>query len=576
MATLTWSDLGIDAPAGGTGECRTKCPKCSPHRKPEHQRIKDLAVNLADGVAHCHHCGRSASLITGWSDDPIQPRRRDQPQYERPRPLPAVAQPTVWENAVRWFAGRGIPETVMHTMNVSAVLEYCPVCDKETGHILFPYVIAGEHVNTKHRCGKKHFRMEKGARRVLYNLDNCRDAETVIVVEGEMDALACLAAGMSNVVSVPDGAPAPDAKSYSSKFSFLDSGETLFANASRVILATDADLPGQKLADELARRIGPEKCARVTWDTEHKDANECLIAAGPEYLRAVIDSAAPYPVEGIYTGLDLAADLDRLYDHGSDPGVAFGYPALDEHYRIQPGQMSVVTGIPGHGKSTILDQLLVKLAEREGWTFALFSPEQQPLMRHQRALIEQHVGKPFGAGPTDRMTKAEMHAANAWVAERLAFILPEQTDVQTILELARVQIYRNGVKGLVVDPWNELEHARPRHLSETEYISDALSTFRRFARHHDVHLWLVVHPTKLRRTEDGDEPVPTLWDCSGSAHFRNKADVGISVWRDLQKLDDTVEVHITKMRFTDNGKLGCVRFGYVPSCKRLYEIGVKP
>lgn len=575
MDRLTWSDLGIDAPAGGTGEYRTKCPKCSPLRKPEHQRIKDLAVNLADGIAYCHHCSRTASLITGWSDDPRPIRRRDQPQYERPRPLPQVAQPTVWENAVKWFAGRAIPEAVMHAMNVSAALEFCPVCDRETGHILFPFIVDGEHINTKHRCGKKHFRMEKGARRVLYNLDGCRDAETVIVVEGEMDALSLIAAGMSNVVSVPDGAPAPDAKSYSSKFAFLDSGETLFTNASRVILATDADAPGQKLADELARRIGPEKCARVTWDAEHKDANDCLIAAGPDYLRAVIESATPYPVEGLFTGADMVADLDRLYDNGIDPGVTFGYPTLDEFYRIQLGQISVWTGIPSHGKSTVLDQFLMKLAEHHGWTFALFSPEQQPLVRHQRALIEQHAGKPMLTGPTDRMSKAEMRAANAWVAQHFAFILPEHTDVQTILALAKVQIYRNGVKGVVIDPWNELEHARPRHLSETEYISETLSTFRRFAWLHDIHLWIVAHPTKMRRTDDDAEPVPTLWDISGSAHFRNKADVGVTVWRDLQKLDDTVEVHITKMRWEDNGKLGCVRFGYVPSCKRLYEIGVK-
>jgi twinkle protein len=180
---------------------------------------------------------------------------------------------------------------------------------------------------------------------------------------------------------------------------------------------------------------------------------------------------------------------------------------------------------------------------------------------------------PFNRGFTQRMSKESMLEGNAWVADRFAFILPESPGVDTILDLARVQVFRNGVRGVVVDPWNELEHARPHHLSETEYISEALTKFRRFARHHDVHLWIVAHPKKMERKADGSESVPGLWDVSGSAHFRNKADVGITVWRDVPANDNTVDVHITKVRFSDSGRLGKVRFGYEAASKRLYSIG---
>lgn len=562
----TWADHGIDLPPGARGEIRVLCPKCSPSRKPEHRRIRDLAVNVDEGVWTCHHCDWSGGLgSSDWRD-------QRKPTYAAPRPLPAVATPTGWDRVVKFFADRGIPESVLAEKSVTASDEFCPVCQSEVGTILFPYFVGGQHINTKHRCGKKHFRMEKGAQRVLYNLDACANSETLVIVEGEIDALSVHHAGVPYVVSVPNGAPSPTTKNYAKSLDYLESAEAVFEHATNVIIATDSDEPGQRLMEELARRIGPEKCSRVLWPNGIKDANECLQAYGPDALKAFIDSATPFPVVGIYTGHDLEADMLRLYENGEDRGVGFGIEELDKHYTVKTGHISIVTGIPGHGKSSVIDQFLMWLAEKHDWTFALFSPEQQPLTRHQQHLIEQYTGKPFHLGFTERMARQEMLDANRWVADRFAFILPEQTGIDTILELARIQVFRNGVKGIVVDPWNELEHSRPRHMSETEYTSEVLSKLRRFARHHDVHLWLIAHPTKMGRNADGSEPVPGLGDISGSAHFRNKADMGLTIWRDLSKNDNTVELHVTKVRYTADGKLGTVTFGYDPPSKRLFWI----
>lgn len=576
MSEQTFADFGIEVPSGSTGEVRTRCPQCTPMRKPQNQRKRDLAVNLGECIWLCHHCGWQGSLKGGVDPDRTYSPSLRMPAlpdaYRAPRPLPSVTAPTIWQRAVAWFGGRGIPEAVMAEKGVTASEEFCPVCEKATGHVLFPFYVKGVHTNTKHRCGKKHFRMESGAQRVLYNLDACT-GDTMVIVEGEMDALSVHTAGVPHVVSVPDGAPALNASSYSSKFTFLEAAEETLARMTTIIIATDADAPGQKLMEELARRLGPERCRRVIWPDGIKDANECLVQSGADYLRMCIELAEPFPVEGIYTGYDLVPDLLNLYDNGEDAGVDFGIAALDDVYRVKTGRMSIVTGIPSHGKSTVLDQMLVWLAQRHDWTFAIFSPEQQPLVRHQQHLIEQYLGMPFNRGYTQRMSREAMLEGNAWVADRFAFVLPEEPGVDTILDLARVQVFRNGVRGVVIDPWNELEHSRPRHLSETEYISEALSKFRRFARHHDVHLWIVAHPTKMRRTDDNTEPIPGLWDISGSAHFRNKADVGITVWRDVPANDNMVDVHVTKVRFSDSGKLGKVRFGYESSCKRLYSVG---
>lgn len=569
----TFADYGIVLPMGATGEVDVLCPQCSHTRKKS--RDKCLSVHVEKGTWQCQHphCFWKGGL--GSSDgDWRAPAPKHAPKtFNPPKPLAAHVIPDAWQRVVKWFDGRGIPESLLVDKGITTAVEFCSVCDAKQNHILFPFFVNGKHVNTKHRCPHKHFRMESGAQRVLYNLDACTDADTIVIVEGEIDALACHVAGVTNVVSVPDGAPAIDAKNYSSKFDFLEFAQSAIDRVRRVIIATDADEPGQKLMEELARRIGPEKCSRVVWMDGIKDANECLITFGPDVLASYLENPDPFPVEGIYSGHDMVPELLDAYRNSVVKGVDFGPPYLSDHYRVDVAKLSIVTGIPGHGKSAALDQMLMWLAIRHDWTFALFSPEQVPLDKHQRNLIELYSGKCFSDKYEPRMSEAEMLDANAWVADRFSFILPEEPGIDAILDLARIEVFRRGVRGIVIDPWNELEHSRPRHLSETEYISQALGQFRRFARNHRLHLWLVAHPTKMRRIEDGPEPVPGLWDISGSAHFRNKADIGITVWRDIPAKDNRVQIRITKVRWEDDGAVGNILYSYNPANKRLSELG---
>jgi twinkle protein len=109
-------------------------------------------------------------------------------------------------------------------------------------------------------------------------------------------------------------------------------------------------------------------------------------------------------------------------------------------------------------------------------------------------------------------------------------ILPEEPSINAILAVAKALVLRKGIRGLVIDPWNEIEHGRTQGQTETEYISIVLSRIRQFARAHGVHVWLVAHPAKLFKEANGKYPVPGPYDVSGSAHWRNKADCCLAVW----------------------------------------------
>ena len=116
-------------------------------------------------------------------------------------------------------------------------------------------------------------------------------------------------------------------------------------------------------------------------------------------------------------------------------------------------------------------------------------------------------------------------------------------------------MFRDGINCLVLDPWNELEHSRPEKVSETEYISQCLSKIRRFARVNGVHIWVVAHPTKLSKNRDGIYPCPTPYDVSGSAHWRNKADNCLAVYRP-DFTSARVDIVVQKIRFKHTGRVG--------------------
>ena len=94
----------------------------------------------------------------------------------------------------------------------------------------------------------------------------------------------------------------------------------------------------------------------------------------------------------------------------------------------------------------------------------------------------------------------------------------------------------------------------------------ALKRIRVFARRHGVHIWVVAHPAKLYREKDGKYPVPTPYDISGSAHWRNKADNCLCVWRDFSEDQKRrVELHVQKVRFRQIGRIGMAPLLYRPA-----------
>jgi twinkle protein len=504
-------------------------------------------------VYHCHHC-----LETGS----VQPQRGFK--------LAAVPQKEIISKKLearhyKYLQSRGITQETADKMKLFSADKFFSRLNKTADAIGFPYFRDGALVAAKYRSfPEKDFTQDTGGAHDFFGLHLVEKGKPLVIVEGEIDCLTLMQAGIENAVSVPAGAPikVADGKvlpSEDKKFSYVWNAREILDAAPYVILATDQDAPGQALAEELARRIGKEKCRVAKFNK--KDLNEVYLGDPSEIddpsekgarVRAVLDSATAYPIAGLSDAATYADRLNDLYSKGTGKGFSTGFKSVDMVYTVAPGQLTVVTGYPSSGKSNFVDQLMVNLAKESDWKLAVCSFENQPEI-HISRLMEIYTKKRFFDGK-DRMTQAEKDDAFKWVNEHFLFIDSngeEASTLESVLERARVAVKRIGIRGLVIDPYNYLDLNRET-FTETEAISNMLTKVQKFCKAHDVHVWFVAHPSKINRS-GVDQPRPDGMSISGSMAWWAKTDNGITVHRGEDRF---VEIAVWKCRYRWVGTQG--------------------
>ena len=284
---------------------------------------------------------------------------------------------------------RGIPMDVLTRMKIEERLEFLPQTGKEEACICFPYLEDGVMKNMKFRDAAKHFKMVKGAELIPWNIDAIKGKEKCYITEGEIDALSLIAAGLEEVVSVPNGAGGANLQ-------WLDRFvESHFDDKTEIILAMDTDKRGVELRDELVRRLGVDRCKVLAWGEGCKDANEYLLKYDLPRLRQQVEQAAEIPLEGVFCPMDEWDTLMDIYYNGMPEGADTGLENLDRLIKFERGFVLTVTGVPGSGKSEFVDEIAMRLLLRHDWKVGYFSPENTPLAYHYRKLIRRVVGKRF-------------------------------------------------------------------------------------------------------------------------------------------------------------------------------------
>lgn len=543
-----YSDFGIDIPSGRSGgKMKVFCPKCRDQRK--NKRDKSLSVDLDKGVWHCHYCSWSGTIHVGE-------RSHDAPkkEYRRPAPRPIT---TLSRKLVEWFNKRGISEWVLERMRINEGEHFMPQVSQKMNTVQFNYYLNDELINIKYRTGNKLFMLESGAELIPYNLNGIVGQSECIITEGEMDCLSFVEIGKSNCVSVPNGA--------NSNLSYLDDFiDGWFEDKEVIYIAVDTDTKGIQLREELVRRFGSERCRIVTYGDGCKDANEHLIKYGKESLENCLRNAKEVKVDGVFTLDDYEEELDLIYKDGLKKGFLVGHPNLDALVSFETKRLAIVTGIPGSGKSEFIDEMCVRFNIFYDFKVAFFSPENMPMEYHAVKLIEKLCGKRLQSVDVngESITSGQYARAKTYYRDNFFHILPDDGyTIDNILAKAKYLVRRRGIRILAIDPFNRIENEQSGKESETQYISRVLDRLTNFAQQNDVLIFLMAHPTKVRK-DNGNGGIPTMYDINGSANFYNKADFGIIVHRERDENKNFTLVRVEKVKFRHLGAPGDATFKF--------------
>lgn len=486
---------------------------------------------------------------------------------------------TISDKAQEFLTGRGLDVELADRLGLASARR------AGTEAVVIPFVRSGEIVRRKYRAlertdERSPWTADAGGQRIAFNEDCLRDdsliGQPLIITEGEFDCMAAIQCGYARTISVPDGAPPPGERSKDdlqagSKYAWLDGIMPLLHKdrVTEIIIAADGDENGAALLQDLSILLGRARCkfliypkAKADRGRERcKDLNEVLEDYGQKGVVETLTRASWIAVPGVYRMSELAPlPPSVIYESPS-------HPLLNENLKIRLGDFSVVTGTPGFGKSTFVNDLLCNVVRQYGVKVAWASFEQEPQRDHRRTLRSWFTGR----REVDLLPN-EREAADRWIDAQHLFLIPSEDEDATfdwLMEKLELAVIRYGCSILVIDPWNEIEHSRRQDETETEYIGRAIRTLKRFAKAFRVHVCVVAHPTKSVKDADGNYKMPTLYDIAGSANWYNKVDLGIIVHRQTE--EDTV-IKVQKSRYHDViGRPGEVIMAYSQDERRFIE-----
>lgn len=570
------TELGIKL-TRHSGNEKTLCPQCSDSRK--NKRDRCLSVNVTTGEYNCHNCGWKGNCRSFE-------RKREEKHYERPGRdyIEAIYRK---ERTEQYFAKRGISSATLEKFMIFSRDEFMPQTGQKENCICFPYFRDGELVNIKFRDARKNFRMVTGAELIFYNLPSIGEKKKVIITEGEIDALSCYEAGIGQdiepfseygIVSVPNGASKGN-----QRLDYLDNCADWFMGLDEIVIATDGDEAGIQLRAELIRRLGVERCRYVEYPQESridlsgelkrpcKDLNEVLIYFGKDRVLDCVHNAKSIPVDGVTFVEDIFSSMFDNFKRGIQLAPETRFRELDNYFRWKKGALNVFTGYANAGKTFFLLQLMLTKSMYDGWKWAVFSPENYPANDFFDDMIEMYNGKGL-----DQMTDEEYVQACEFLNDHFFYVYPDnEHDLLSIHDKFRYLVLKKGVDGVVVDPFNQLDHNQKAYQREDQYLSEVLKDMKRFALLNNVTYNIVAHPKNPKYEQDKSLPIVDMYDLYGGSMWGNKADHIISYHRPnwhIDKSSPEVQVHIQKVkRKRTGGKQGSVDMILVWSQKRFVE-----
>lgn len=368
---------------------------------------------------------------------------------------------------------------------------------------------------------------------LLFNMNRININQPLLIVEGEGDSMSAIEAGWFNTVSVPLGA---------SNTHWIEENWEWLEQFDSIIIASDNDAPGIKMRQDCVYRLGTWRTKYVEYPKEKitesgkkipiKDMNDTLQAFGARYVMSMIVNAKDVPVSSVIDFSDVE-DLDISDMTGTMTGIK---PIDRELIRIFDGTLTIISGRPGSGKTSLIDQIIANTVD-DGNSVFLFSKEMPEkmsanwfnfILAGQRNLIEKtnFAGEKYMVVSPEAKKKIQQYYKS-----RLYFYRDSETNtIGEVMKSMEDCVRKYGVKLLVLDNLMMLDlecNETEKNNAQTNLVNRLI----KFSSKFNVATILVAHPRKTQAMNTDIE----MYDIAGTSNIINLAMRSIGLRRISKK-----------------------------------------
>lgn len=392
---------------------------------------------------------------------------------------------------------------------------------------------------------KRMFLRSKGSHSGLFNVEGIKDCKQVVLCEGELDAVSLWQLGVTNVASTSLG----------SNKNIPEDWVQALAGAEDIVLFYDDDDVGDEGTQHLVERLGAHRCRIASISEEvsvkateflghpPKDANDLLRAnIPPSWMQRIIKDAKAISNANIVTQDAYHDALYAAIKRGAEGlGIPFPWANIQELLRgMRDGEITLVTGHTGHGKTTWLGELIELIAKLYGVAVFKVSLENGP-QDEVMVSFQRKMGRPISSLVTEAEKELAIETLNR-LGEYPVYILDKKgrTHLDLICDEIRFARYRYNVKVVAFDHIHYLE--RDEGIDEHVFFDAAIAKLKALADELQIHIFIVAHP----RGGVEESTIPTHETAKGTSGIKQEVNNSITVYRsrDLVRGKDTRKVQL--------------------------------
>ena len=259
---------------------------------------------------------------------------------------------------------------------------------------------------------------------------------------------------------------------------------------------------------------------------------------------------------GIAQPATVRAAMLQGFRHGKARGETTHWPEWDQHFTWKPGEVNGWTGYNNSGKTEALLQLMLTKSVRDGWKWAIWCPENDPVDEIYDSLAHALAGQSPDPDWRNQMSEATYENCMTFLFAHF-FVIdpPEAPTLECLFDYTAYVVELHQCRGVLWDPWNRIAHAKAGRRDD-EYLQDVLPAVVAFAKKHQQCFNMTMHPTKPVKSlpKPGVEPTwncPDQFDLAGGAMWGNMLHNVMAVHRPFylqNKANTAVEWHSHKIK----------------------------